>query len=70
MRPDLSATAQLLRPEEAKIVRQAVVERLVASGANRRAARRLAEDSYRRVADGVEAELKMNAVGRIVHGKG
>ena len=58
MRPDIRGAAGVRHPEEGRIVRAAVVERLVASGADRLAAERLAEASYRRVLNAIEAQLR------------
>lgn len=63
LRPDIRGMLRLRRPEEAQIVRSGVVERLVASGADRRAAERLAEESYRRVDSEIEAQLRAAAGG-------
>lgn len=57
-KPNTSATSRLTSPEKAAIVRAAVVERLVASRVDRRQAVRLAEESYRRVEEMVEVELR------------
>ena len=51
--------------EEGRIVRANMTERMVESGFDRRLARRLAEDSYRRVATRMEAEDAMRHPGKI-----
>jgi len=54
MAPDIRGVLGISDPETAKTVRANVVERLIASGADPAAARRLAEGSYRRVSDMIE----------------